>query len=132
MSEGAPLRTPMAWASGGRTRCLYCGGSSAWWDCACFRADEVRKGKRAKPRVLHRGGRMVIVLDAEAAAHNAIGMEPYRPELPEIADEATLAAEEAVVLSTVGADRKRYKIEWMRKKREADRAARENQEKTDG
>lgn len=113
--------------------CLYCGSGNVWWECNCFRALEVRAGKRPKPRILWRGGRMVIVLDEEAAAHNALKFERYKPVV-EVASEPEAVHTDvvnSVVVNT--ADRKEYRREWMKKKREADRLAREHggERKTD-
>lgn len=89
----------------------------------------MREGKRTRPRVLRRNDRLVIVLDAEAAAVNALGFEVYRPPKVNISDEATVNSDpEGVAGVNAAPDRTVYMREYMRKKREADRLAREEAE----
>lgn len=100
-------------------RCLYCGAAGRpWWECDCFRAKEVRDGKRAKPRVVERSGRMVIILDDEAAANNALEFERYSPSAPTIATSGEVTATTVPV-----SDRLAYMRDLMRRKRAAEAEA---------
>ncbi len=106
------------------TRCLYCGASYPWWQCSCLWAREAQEGKRAKPKVLNRNGRQVIVLDAEAAALNALGLERYVSVKPVVAEEAVVKLEDEVLAAAVkpGFDRVEYMRAYMRRKREEKKA----------
>jgi hypothetical protein len=58
-------------------RCLYCGSLGVWWECHCRASVEAQEGRRPKPKVLVRDGKTIIVVDAETAARNALGMKRY-------------------------------------------------------
>jgi len=117
-------------------RCLYCGSGCPWWDCDCARACEVRAGKRPKPRVKVRDGKTLIILDAEAAAHNALGYAYWRPNGGSAVHEQPHEQEAACVNTdsvaheqhersfvhapadvNTAVDRKAYRAAWMRRKR---------------
>jgi hypothetical protein len=76
-------------------RCLFCGTIGApWWTCSCRWADEVREGKRQKPKVRRLGdGRTVIELDAETVARNPLGMPRYTREKSQSNRAADVSAE---------------------------------------
>jgi hypothetical protein len=62
-------------------RCLYCGTIGVWWECNCQSAQEVRDGKRLKPKI-RRGpnGETIIEIDAETIAKNPLGLKRYVPK----------------------------------------------------
>ena len=113
-----PDRTPATFS-----RCLYCGKiGGPWWECLCVKAIEVREGKRAKPKIVHRGAQTIIVMDDETVAANPLGLPRFQPQPAELATVSEIAADQAN-FSTVTIDRKEYRREWMRQRRKRLREA---------
>ncbi len=52
--------------------CWFCGKIEAWFRCDCKDAQDARNGKRAKPRVVVKDGKTLVILDPEVMAreHN--------------------------------------------------------------
>lgn len=60
--------------------CWFCGSCWAWFQCSCQDAQDARDGKRNKPRVVERGGQMLIILDPDIIERNkAWGRKRYEP-----------------------------------------------------
>lgn len=116
-------------------RCLYCGKAHTWWTCDCVRAQEAQQGKRPKPRVVERDGKMIIVLDEEAAAANGAALPRYaRPKppksrgldkgpavnveaIPSVSGDAVNKEAPTVNKAASDADRKVYMRDYMRARR---------------
>ena len=60
------------------SRCIFCGVLGPWWDCGCVGARRAKSDpQRYAPKILHRNGRMVIVVDEATAEANHFGLERY-------------------------------------------------------
>ncbi len=92
--------------------CWFCGKIEAWFRCDCKDAQDARDGKRAKPRVVVKDGKTLVILDPEVMAREHNRARPrYVPPKP-----VTLPTAESVTPSRSPA------AERQRKKRERDRA----------
>src|SRR5215469_14875634 len=84
--------------------CFYCGKVCPWFQCDCRWVREIRGGDRVKPRVRIIDGRTIIVLDAETAGRNVLGMVRYGEALSLPAPERVSAPSGEVVVELAGPD----------------------------
>lgn len=97
--------------------CWFCGKIEAWFRCDCKDAQDAQAGKRNRPRVVERDGKMLVILDPEVMAreHNQ-QRKRYAP--PANTPANSVAAANAPPADPANKpDRKAYMRDLMRQRR---------------